>query len=93
LRGGLVEGRGLRIGFGKDKRGKHEEVGILALPGLLRQARFHAHLFKESVPIPTFFRRHLRQQHAFILSLADEQSVLTHMDLIDVLDLAQRGKH
>jgi len=60
---------------------------------LLRKARFHAHLFKESVPVPTFFRRHLRQEHAFNIPLADEQSVLTHMDLIDVLNFAQRGKH
>jgi len=72
---------------------KHEQVGVVIFPGLLGQARFDAHLFQECLPIPAFFRGHLGKQHTLILSLADQQAMLAYMNLVDVLDFAQRGKH
>jgi len=72
---------------------KHEQVGVVIFPGLLGQTRFDAHLFQECLPVPALFRGHLGKQYTFILSLADQQAMLAYMDLVDVFDFAQRGKH
>jgi hypothetical protein len=76
--------------FAKNQSGKHKNVGIIILPGLARQAGFEAGLFNESVTVPVFFHRDLRQQDSLDISLLHNQSMFTHLDLFNIQDTAER---
>jgi hypothetical protein len=88
---GLVGNRGVRReALIKDQSREHEDVGIVVLPGLGREAGLDTGLLDEGVAVPALLDRHLRQQQALDISLLNNQSVFTDLDLFDIQHTPQR---
>ncbi|MGA2905742.1 MAG: fused MFS/spermidine synthase [Candidatus Korobacteraceae bacterium] len=62
-------------------------VGALLLSGYLIR------LLQEFLPVPAFFRRHLRKQEAFVVAILHQQAVLPNLDLPDIGYTPQRREH
>ena len=77
----------------KHHRRKHEDVGILILPATGAHSGLHAGLLKKCLPIPILFHWNLRKQQPLGCAVLHDQTVLAHLDLLDIDDAPQRREH
>jgi len=69
--------------FTKHQCGEHEDIGVIVLPRVARQASLEAGLLNKGVTVPVFFHGNLRQQESFDIALLHNQSMFAHLDLFD----------
>ena len=67
--------------FPENQCRKNEQIGIVILPGVGREAGLQANLLKKSLEIPTLLYRHLREQYSLASAFLDEETVAPYLNL------------